>query len=229
MFQERSFGSSLMGALRARVLVADDSDVFLRVAASVISATSTLRLVGAVGSGREAIRLIPQLRPDLVVLDFRMPGMDGVQTTRIIRRDEPRTVVIVISAEPEGLSNAARAAGAAATLHKRDFVPSTLDALWLKHMSERRMTALRHANQVRSARAKLKQDLRAGKVRLEQILATRAGYLATAKVFDLLVAVPKIGPVKAAHLLNLAHISPSKTVVALSERQRARLIELLSR
>ena len=123
-----------MGALRARVRVADDSDVFLRAAASVISATSTLRLVGAAGSGREAIRLIPQLRPDLVLLDFRMPGMDGVQTTRIIRRDEPRTVVIVISAEPEGLSYAARAAGAAATLHKHDFVPSTLDALWLKHM-----------------------------------------------------------------------------------------------
>jgi hypothetical protein len=88
---------------------------------------------------------------------------------------------------------------------------------------------LRQANQVRSLRAKLKQDLREGTVRLEQILATPAGYLATAQVFDLLVAVPKIGPVKAAHLLNLAQISPSKTVVALSERQRARLIELLSR
>ena len=93
---------------------------------------------------------------------------------------------------------------------------------------ERRMIALRRANQVRGLRAKLKQDLREGTVRLEQILAARTGYLATAKVFDLLLAVPKIGPVKAAHLLNLAHISPSKTVVALSERQRARLIELLT-
>jgi CheY-like chemotaxis protein len=127
-----------MGALRARVLVADDSDVFLRAAASVISATSTLRLVGAVGSGQEAIRLLPQLRPDLVLLDFHMPGMDGVQTTRIIRRDEPRTVVIVISAESKGLSEVARAAGAAMTLDKRDFVPSTLDALWLKHMPDDR-------------------------------------------------------------------------------------------
>ena len=125
-----------MGGLRARVLVADDSDVFLGVAASVILATSTLRLVGAVGSGLEAIRLLPQLRPDLVLLDFRMPGMNGVQTTRIIRRDEPRTVVIVISAEPDGLSDVARAAGAAATLHKRDFGPSTLEALWLKHMPD---------------------------------------------------------------------------------------------
>jgi CheY-like chemotaxis protein len=240
MFEERSLGSSLMGALRARVLVVDDSDVFLRAAASVISATSTLRLVGAVGSGKEAIRLLPRLRPDLVLLDFQMPGMDGIQTTRIIRRKEPRTVVIVISADLAGRSDAARAAGAATTLDKRDFVPRTLDALWLEHMpdgscsastrsSERRMIALRQANRVRKRRAKLKQDLREGKVRLEQILATRADYLVNAEVFDLLVAVPKVGPVKAGRLLTNARISRSKTIGELSERQQACLIELLSR
>jgi S13-like protein len=89
--------------------------------------------------------------------------------------------------------------------------------------------ALRQANHVRSARAKLKQDLRAGKVRLEQILATPADYLASAELVDLLVAVPKIGPVKASRILTVARISPSKTVGDLSERQRTRLIELLSR
>ena len=83
------------------------------------------------------------------------------------------------------------------------------------------MNALRQANQVRGLRARLKQDLREGTVRLEQILATDADYLASAEVFDLLVAVPKIGPVKAAHLLTIARISPSKTVAGLSERQRA--------
>jgi hypothetical protein len=96
-------------------------------------------------------------------------------------------------------------------------------------LRERRMNALRQANQVRGLRAKLKQDLREGTVRLEQILATGADYLASAEVFDLLVAVPKIGPVKAAHLLTIARISPSKTVAGLSARQRTRLIELLSR
>ena len=91
------------------------------------------------------------------------------------------------------------------------------------------MSALRQANQVRGLRAKLKQDLRADKVRLELVLATRADYLASAEVFDLLVAVPKIGPVKAGRLLTVARVSPSKTIGGLSERQRARLIELLSR
>jgi S13-like protein len=91
------------------------------------------------------------------------------------------------------------------------------------------MTALQQANQVRGLRAKLKQDLHEGKVRLELILATGADYLASAEVFDLLVAVPKLGPVKAGRLLKIAQISPSKTVGQLTERQRTRLIELLSR
>jgi hypothetical protein len=91
------------------------------------------------------------------------------------------------------------------------------------------MIALRRANQVRGLRAKLKQDLRADKVRLELVLATRADYLGSAEVFDLLLAVPKIGPAKAGRLLTIARVSPSKTVGQLSGRQRARLIELLSR
>ncbi len=122
--------------VRGRVLAVDDSDVFLRVAASVISDTAGLRLVGAVGSGEEAIRLLPELQPDLVLVDLNMPGMDGIETTRIIRRDEPRTVVIVISAELDGMGDVARAAGAAATLDKRDVLPATLDALWLEHMPD---------------------------------------------------------------------------------------------
>jgi CheY-like chemotaxis protein len=121
---------------RGRVLAVDDSDVFLRVAASVISDTSGLRLVGAAGSGEEAIRLLAELQPDLVLVDLNMPGMDGIETTRIIRRDEPRTTVIVVSADLAGLSDVARAAGAAATLDKRDFLPHTLDALWLEHMPD---------------------------------------------------------------------------------------------
>ena len=93
---------------------------------------------------------------------------------------------------------------------------------------ERRRIALRQANEVRSKRAKLKQHLRQGRVRLEEVLAVPSDYLATAEVFDLLVAAPKIGPVKAARLLTVARVSQSKTIGQLTERQRGRLIELLN-
>jgi S13-like protein len=94
---------------------------------------------------------------------------------------------------------------------------------------ERRLIALRQANEVRSARAKLKQELRQGNVRLEEILATRPDYLSNAEVVELLLAVPKVGPARAARLLNTARVSQSKTIGGLSHRQRACMIELLSR
>jgi hypothetical protein len=93
---------------------------------------------------------------------------------------------------------------------------------------ERRMIALRQANEVRSRRAKLKQHLRQGIVQLENVLAAPSDYLTTAEVFDLLVAAPQIGPVRAARLLSMAGVSQSKTVGRLSERQRGCLIELLT-
>jgi hypothetical protein len=89
------------------------------------------------------------------------------------------------------------------------------------------MIALGRANEVRSRRAKLKWQLRDGRVRLDEVLAAPADYLASAEVFDLLVAAPKIGPVKATQLLTRAGVSQSKTVSQLSERQRGSLIELL--
>jgi hypothetical protein len=91
-----------------------------------------------------------------------------------------------------------------------------------------RKVALGQANEVRSKRAKLKAQLRDGKVRLEEVFVAPADYLATAEVFDLLVAVPKIGPVKASRLLSMARVNHSTTVGQLSDRQRARLMELLS-
>jgi CheY-like chemotaxis protein len=67
-----------------------------------------------------------------------MPGLDGIETARIIHRDEPRTVVVIVSGEPSGASEAARAAGAVALLDKRDLLPGTLDALWLEHAPDAR-------------------------------------------------------------------------------------------
>lgn len=94
---------------------------------------------------------------------------------------------------------------------------------------DQRMEALKRANDIRVKRAQLKKDLKAGRVRVEEILATPPEYVETAKVFDMLMAVPKFGRVKAARFLNQCRISQSKTVGGLSERQRAELIGLFHR
>ncbi len=94
---------------------------------------------------------------------------------------------------------------------------------------DQRMEALKRANDIRVRRAKLKKDLKDGRVQVEQILRDPPEYVETAKVFDILMAVPKFGRVKAARFLNQCRISQSKTVGGLSERQRAELIGLFGR
>ena len=94
---------------------------------------------------------------------------------------------------------------------------------------DQRMDALRRANDIRVRRARLKRDLKEGRVQIEQILHAPPEYVSTAKVFDILMAVPKFGRVKAARFLNTCRISQSKTVGGLSERQRAELIGLFNR
>ena len=92
-----------------------------------------------------------------------------------------------------------------------------------------RMEALQRANDIRSRRAQLKRDLKAGKVSIHQLLLKPPAYLETAKVFDMLLAVPKYGRVKVNKILSQCRISPSKTLGGLSERQRGELVALLRR
>jgi len=90
-----------------------------------------------------------------------------------------------------------------------------------------RMEALHRANEIRTRRAQLKRDLKAGRVSIHTLLLEPPDYLETAKVLDMLLAVPKYGRVKANRVLQTCRISPSKTIGGLSDRQRAELVGLL--
>lgn len=92
-----------------------------------------------------------------------------------------------------------------------------------------RMDALKRANDIRTQRARLKRDLKAGRAQIQALLLDPPEYLLTAKVFDLLLAVPKYGRVKANRILTQCRISPSKTIGGLSERQRNELVSYLRR
>ena len=94
---------------------------------------------------------------------------------------------------------------------------------------DQRMEALQRANDIRVRRAQLKRDLKDGRVQIESILLDPPEYVSTAKVFDMLMAVPKFGRVKANRVLQQCRISPSKTIGGLTDRQRAELVDLLRR
>ena len=92
-----------------------------------------------------------------------------------------------------------------------------------------RMDALQRANEIRMRRAQLKRDLKSGRRSIHELLSEPPEYLETAKVFDMLLAVPKYGRVKVNKILAQCRISPSKTIGGLSERQRSELTSLLHR
>ncbi|MGH2898669.1 MAG: integration host factor, actinobacterial type [Solirubrobacteraceae bacterium] len=92
-----------------------------------------------------------------------------------------------------------------------------------------RREALGRANQVRTRRATLKKDLKAGRESIHTLLLNPPDYVETAKVFDMLLAVPKYGRVKVNKVLTQCRISPSKTIGGLSQRQRDELVRLLRR
>ena len=90
-----------------------------------------------------------------------------------------------------------------------------------------RMDALSRANQIRTRRAQLKRDLKAGRVSVQDMLLDPPDWVETAKVFDMMLAVPKYGRVKVNKVLQTCRISPSKTIGGRSERQRTELVTLL--
>lgn len=94
---------------------------------------------------------------------------------------------------------------------------------------DQRLRALEMANEIRTRRAQLKRDLKAGRQRIDLLLLAPPEWLDSAKVFDIILAVPKYGRVKVNRILNQCRISPSKTISGLSERQRAELVALLRR
>ena len=81
---------------------------------------------------------------------------------------------------------------------------------------------------MRRQRAQLKRDLKAGRCAIDEVLTNPPAFVQTARVADLLLAVPKYGPVKVNRLLARCRIAPSKTLGGLSQRQRDELVEILA-
>jgi len=103
-----------------RVLVVDDT-THVREMLSAILSVSGFEVVGESGDGVGAVEAVDAWAPDVVVVDYRMPGVDGLETARRIRARRPHQTIILHSAfVDDDLSNAAAAAGVALCLAKGD-------------------------------------------------------------------------------------------------------------
>ncbi len=94
---------------------------------------------------------------------------------------------------------------------------------------DQRREALAHANRVRMQRAVLKADLKRGSVSIEALIGDPPQCLTSAKLVEVLMALPGYGRIKAARLLERCHVSPKKSVGGLTEGQRDALIRALEK
>jgi DNA-binding NarL/FixJ family response regulator len=80
-----------------RVLIVDDHPVTRDGLRTAFSMTEEMEVVGEASSGEEAIDVVEKVRPDIIFMDVRMPGMNGIQATRMIRERHPETRVILFT------------------------------------------------------------------------------------------------------------------------------------
>lgn len=113
-----------------KTLIVDDDVRFRKRVRELLASGSGLEIVGEAGDGQETIRKARELRPDLVLMDIRMPGMNGLEITRHLVAEMPALKVIILTIfDLQEYREAATASGASAFVCKRDMQNELLPKL----------------------------------------------------------------------------------------------------
>jgi DNA-binding NarL/FixJ family response regulator len=98
-------------SMPARVIIADDHPLYRSALTRIFEEHSEFEVVSQAADGREVLEFCRRLRPELVLMDLGMPDIDGLEATRTIKRELPRTIVVVLTAyeDPDHLSEAFKA------------------------------------------------------------------------------------------------------------------------
>ena len=112
------------------MLLVDDNPLFIEQARALLSRETDIEIVGVASSGAEAIALVEQLAPRVVLMDIALPGMDGLEATRRLKLlAHPPAVLMVTLLGDADYRAAAAAVGAEGFLCKADFATAALPAL----------------------------------------------------------------------------------------------------
>ena len=98
------------------VLIVDDSEDVRQIVGKFLQARTFFRVCGEASTGLEAIQKAEQLQPDLILLDLKMPGMNGIETAALLKRVAPKTKLILFSAYTDSLGGTAWATAAGVDL-----------------------------------------------------------------------------------------------------------------
>ena len=114
-----------------RVLTVDDQPLFLAATRELVDATPGFVVAGEETSGREALHAVQRLRPDLVLIDVRMPDMDGIELARALAEAGVDAVVVLVSGDDlETIRPLFGDSGAVALVQKERLRPALLQELW---------------------------------------------------------------------------------------------------
>ncbi|MGI8610278.1 MAG: response regulator [Candidatus Dormibacteria bacterium] len=117
--------------MNIQVLIVDDQPPFRAAAHAVVDLTDGFEVVGEAETGEDSVTMCRTLKPDLVLMDVNLPGIDGLEATRQILAEQNPVVVLVLSTyEAAEYEPRASAAGAAAYIQKSDFGPDELTHAW---------------------------------------------------------------------------------------------------
>jgi DNA-binding NarL/FixJ family response regulator len=113
-----------------RVVLVEDNDVFREALELLLALRGEIEVVATVADGADAARVVAEVRPDVVLMDYRLPGLDGVQATRAVRAACPGTAVVCLTASANPREREALVeAGAVDCLQKDDGLDAIIAAV----------------------------------------------------------------------------------------------------
>ena len=113
-----------------RILLVEDNQVFREALELLLGLSSDVEVVASVGDGSEAVGAVAEHEPDVVLMDYRLPGLDGVQATGAVRDAAPDVAVVCLTASANAREiEALYAAGATACLTKDQELETIVDAI----------------------------------------------------------------------------------------------------